>query len=517
MKFLLKKEMSNKMQTAVNMFASMLTYFISLLISFFLSPFIVENIGVDANGFIGLANNFISYASLITVALNALASRFITINIYKKNYIGASKYFSSVFYSNVFLSVILAVVGLIVVTFLNSFIEVSDSLLLDVQVLFSLLFADCIVSTISSVFNVATFARNKLYLNSFRLIESNIIRVLSIVILFKCFEPHLFYVGIASLIQVVYCFIVNIIYTKKLLPEIKLSRRNFNFKMVRELIAGGIWSLINRLGQILLDGLDLLITNVFINAISMGLLSLSKTIPGVINGIVSAVVSIFSPNYTALYACGKTEELIKSIKQSMKIMGVVANIPVIILVVCGKEFYKLWQPTVDAEILYRLSLLGCACIIFSGGINCIYNIFTLVNKLRANAIVVIVAGLLSIFTVYILLKTTSLGVYAVAGVSTVFSILRNLIFTAPYGAKCLGLKWYTFYPDIIKPVIYVLLTCAFCFVIVSNIDANNWILLIIKGCISVVIALLIGYFIILNKDERKTIKKVVTSRLKISR
>ena len=77
------------------MVASMITYVVSMLVSFFLSPYIVENIGVEANGFIGLANNFISYASLITIALNALASRFITINIYRNNYENANKYFSS--------------------------------------------------------------------------------------------------------------------------------------------------------------------------------------------------------------------------------------------------------------------------------------------------------------------------------------------------------------------------------------------------------------------------------------
>lgn len=249
----------------------------------------------------------------------------------------------------------------------------------------------------------------------------------------------------------------------------------------------------------------------------MGILSVSKTIPSAINGIVSSVVSIFSPNYTILYAQGKKDELLKSVKQSMKIMGVITNIPIIILAVCGKEFYRLWQPTVDADMLYRLSLLGCACIIFSGGINCIYNIFTVVNKLRANSIVVIIAGLLSALIVYILLNTTSLGVYAVAGVSTTISILRNLVFTAPYGAKCLGLKWYTFYPDIIKPVLYVIMTCAFCFVTISNFNADNWILLVVKGCVTVVLALLIGYFIVLGKNERKIIKNVIISKLKKDR
>lgn len=509
----LKKEMSKNMQMAVNMFASALTYAVSLLVSFFLSPYIVKNIGVDANGFIGLANNFISYASLITVALNTLASRFITINIYQGNYKNANKYFSSVFFSNVFLSAILAIIGSVVVAFLNRFIDVSNELLPDVRLLFALLFINCIIGTISSVYSVATFARNKLYLNSMRTIEANVLRVLCIVSLFSLLDPHLYYIGISSILQSLYCFAINIFYTKRLLPEIKLSIKNFSFKMVKDLLSGGIWNLVNRLGQLLLDGLDLLITNIFINATSMGILSLSKTIPSTVNGIIGTIVSIFSPNFTILYAQGKMKELLHNIKQSMKIMGVLTNIPVIILIICGHEFYSLWQPTVDSEILYKLSLLGCMCIIISGGINCIYDIFTVLNKLRANSIVVIISGLVSTLIVYIMLKTTDLGVYAVAGVSSAVSIIRNLVFTAPYGAKCLNQKWYTFYPDIVRPVIYVILTCLVCRFTVSYFVADTWFLLVIKGCFTVAISVIIGYFIVLGKNDRNLIKNVVKSKL----
>ena len=513
----MKKEMSGKMQTAVNMFASMLTYVITMLISFFLSPYIVKNIGVDANGFIGLANNFINYASLITIALNALAGRFITISIYQNNYKAANKYFSSVFFSNAFLSLIIAIIGTVIVTFLNSFIDVSDQLLPDVRLLFALLFINCIISTMDSVFSVATFARNKLYLNSLRSIESNIMRVIAIVSLFSFFTPKLFYVAIASVLAASYCLIVNIFYTKKLLPEIKLSHRNFDFKMVKELVAGGIWSLVNRLGQILLDGLDLLITNVFINSVSMGVLSISKTIPTAINGIVGNIVSIFSPNFTILYAQKKNDELLKNIKQSMKIMGVITNIPVIVLIICGKDFYALWQPTVDASVLYKLSLLSCGCIIISGGINCLYDIFAVVNKLRANSLVVIFTGCLNALIVFILLKTTDLGVYAVAGVSTTISIFRNLLFTVPYGAKCLNLKWYTFYPDVVRPLLYVLSTVGVCFLTVSKFAAGSWILLVVKGIMTVSVSFLIGYFVVLSKNERTVIKRIVKSKIRKNR
>lgn len=57
-------------------------------ISFLLTPYIIDTVGKEAYGFVGIANNFVSYAKLITLALNALAMRFITIKIHENNIVG---------------------------------------------------------------------------------------------------------------------------------------------------------------------------------------------------------------------------------------------------------------------------------------------------------------------------------------------------------------------------------------------------------------------------------------------
>ena len=93
-----------KNHLVLNMSANIITFVINTAISFFLSPFIVRNVGVDAYGFIGLANNFISYATLITVAINSLSGRFVTVKIYENDMESANKYFSSVFIANTILA-----------------------------------------------------------------------------------------------------------------------------------------------------------------------------------------------------------------------------------------------------------------------------------------------------------------------------------------------------------------------------------------------------------------------------
>lgn len=71
--------MKNKRATLINIFAALITLGVQMFISFWLSPFVVGKLGEEAYGFINLANNFVSYASLVSVAINSMACRYISV------------------------------------------------------------------------------------------------------------------------------------------------------------------------------------------------------------------------------------------------------------------------------------------------------------------------------------------------------------------------------------------------------------------------------------------------------
>ena len=502
---------SNK-RLALNLGASFISYLVTFGISFFLSPYIVEKVGVEAYGFVGLANNFVSYAALAAIALNALAGRFITIKIYENDYEGANRYFSSVLISNAAISGVILLVLSVIWMVLEHLINIPPNIFWDVKILFAAVFIECVISTFGSVFSVATFATNKLHLDSLRTIEASVARAVILAVLFFFFSPNVCYLGITALMMTVYCVLYNVHYTRKLLPFIHISAKKFDFGAVKTLLVSGVWSLITRLGSLLNDGLDLLITNIFIDSVQMGVLSLAKTVPSLIQSIIGTMVQVFSPNFTILYAQNKQDELVKSLRQSMKIMGIIANIPIIILIVCGKRFFALWQPTQDAETLYILSLLTCAGFILNGGINCVFNIFVVVNKMKVNSLSVVVSGVINVVVVLALLNFTDWGIYAVAGVSTIITILRNLTIIIPYSAKCLGMKWNAFYADAFRPVLFTLVSSAVGMLLIKAIPYGGWFGFLMCAALTGSVSSVIGLFIILNKSDRailaeKTIRR----------
>lgn len=326
-KLMKKIDSSTKYQLFINLFCQIFLVVTNMAISFFLVPFILEKLGADAYGFVGLANDFISYAQLVTIALNSMASRFITIDLCQKKYDSANKMFNSVLIGNAIISLVLLIPMVIIIAFLPNIISVPGELLHSVRVLWIILFINFIITIITSVFGVSTYATNKLYLSSLRQIESQAIRSLILVVTFVFLPTRLWYVGLATLSATLVVSLYNYKYVKKLLPEIEFDKKYFDRKSIFVLIASGIWNTITKLAGLLSSGLDLLLTNTFINSTLMGILSIAKTLPNVILSFFGSLASVFSPQLTISYANGDYDEIKEQLIFSMKLVGMFACVP----------------------------------------------------------------------------------------------------------------------------------------------------------------------------------------------
>lgn len=499
--------MNRNKQLEINIGAQILSFVVSIGISFLLTPFIVNNVSSVAYGFVGLSNNFVSYAELVTIALNSMAGRFITIKIHQDDKIGANKYFTSIVFANIVLAFIVGIFSVVLVLFLDKFVNVPAEILTDVKFLFALMFLNFIISIISGIFGVAVFATNKLYLSSIRNITAQIIRVVILVIAYTVFKPAIWYLGLATCISTIYNLMWNIRYTKILLPDIEVNREYFDFHSIIEIISSGIWNTITKLSQILSSGLDLLIANLLINSTMMGVLSIAKTVPTAITGLIGTVASVFSPSMTIAYAKNDKNELVNQINQAMKIMTIFTVIPNVILVCFGKEFYRLWIPNENINLIYTLSVLSVFNSVVSGVINPLYNVFTITNKVKMNSIVMILYGIISTATTFAVLKFSDLGVYAIAGVSTVYALILPFVFHIPYAAKCLDLKWYSFYRVALNSIFSFALLSILGITINKIISVDSWISLIVISGIFSILALVLLFFIFLNNSERILLMK----------
>ena len=189
--------MNEKKRLMINLTAQMLAFAVNMGVSFIVTP-IIDDISTELTGFVTLANNFITIAQIVVSALNTMASRFITIHIHKKNEEQANEYFSSVFFGNLMMAGIFLIPMLTLIVFVNKIFPVPQAYIGDVRLLWVFLFANFFVSIIGSVFSTATYCKNRLDLNSVRVIHAEIIRVVFLVTAYRFFPKYVWYIGAAS-------------------------------------------------------------------------------------------------------------------------------------------------------------------------------------------------------------------------------------------------------------------------------------------------------------------------------
>lgn len=495
----------NKKRLGITMIASAVSFIINSMIGFLLTPYVVNNVGAEAYGFVSLANNFTNYAQILTIALNSMAGRFITIAYTRGEKEKAKRYFTSVLYANIVIAVVLLVPCVFVVLRVDVLVNVSRSILRDIQILFALIFGAFLIALVGTTFSNATFMSNRKDLEAKRNIEAYLIKALLLVLLFFFLKPNVIYIGIASLAMTLYTVLMNVRYTRLLTPEICIKKEYFDIQKIKELLSAGVWNSLSRIGSILSDGLDLLITNLMIGASLMGTLSIAKTIPAVISTFIGTMGGIFVPGYTIDFAKNDYNALKRSINKSILILGVISNVCLSVLIVIGVPFFELWVPNENADVLHVLSLLTVMGLSLNGPIQCVWNIFTVTNKVKVNSIVSTSVSFLNIVIVFILLKTTDLGVYAVAGVSSTTMIMESILFSVPYAARCIGFKKRTFYYPMVKNILALVISSFLGGIIESRIVLNNWISLCEYGIFVCIISLFVSISIMTTVSEKKAI------------
>lgn len=498
---------------AISLLANIIAFAVNMGINFFLTPYIVNHVGSEAYGFVSLANNFTSYALILTIALNSMTGRFMTIEYERHRINEVQRYFSSALFANICMCGGLLIPSIVCIFFLDLILNISPEILNDIKILFGFVFASFFVTLINTTYSTSLFITNRKDVEARRNIESYLLKAAILVWLYIVFKPKVYYVGVALLLTALYSLYANIYFTKKYLPDIKPKRNLISKEKISILVTSGIWNSLTKLSNVLTDGLDLLITNLFISSTMMGVLSIAKIIPSVITTLIGTIASVFVPNYTIAYAHGDKKEFITKIRQSMVISSVISNVCLTVVISLGTDFFALWVPGQDKNLLYKLSILTIAGMSINGGIQCVYNIFAVVNKIKINALVNLVSDLGIVGVVFICLKTTNLGVYAIAGVSSFVIICRSLFFSIPYAAHCSEIQMCFFYKQVIINLFALILSISVAIICRNFFYIESWIQLVIFGTFVCVVTFIISTIVVTNRNEKNLIIKKIKRRI----
>ena len=492
-------------QFSINFITQILSFTINLAISFLLTPYVLKHIGKDVYGFVNLANNFTGYITVFTVALNGMLSRYVTISYAKNDYDSVSRYMSSVLLTNVGIMLIILPISLVFIINLNKFINLPSSASQDIKILFLFIFLSFCMNLPGGCFYSCTYAVNRLDKANISTLLSSALRIGILLVMLLNLTPHVWYVGFATIMSTGYLIIAYKYYQKKYMPEVRIAFKYFDWKTVKELVGIGIWNSISHLSQLLLTGLDLVIANVMVNVLSMNLLSYAKMIPSQLISLLAAISGIFAPVMTIAYGKGNKKEFINEINFAIKCSGFLCSVPIIGLVVFGETFFSLWLNSLSVEEIHTIAILSILTIlpqIFSVYIYPLYAVNTITTKIKLPVIVTIGYGILNVIIVYWLLCVTNFGIYVVAGVSSILSVLYVFFFVPNYAAYTIDISRLTFYKPLFRGLV-----CNMVLIVIFNIfhliyPIKNWLSFFSICIIAAGVGYLSTFFILFNRQER---------------
>ena len=501
----MSKKLGNNARTAINIISSFGTTAFGLLISFFLSPYIVRTIGVEANGFVSLAGNFIAYATLVVMALNNMAGRFITIAYVQRDYKRAKLYYNSVFWGNLVIVAVLLIPSVILISNLERVILIPEHLQNDVKILFALVFLAFFLRTGAPNWDCGPLVTNQLHRTYLPGTFTTLLRCVLILVMYWCLPPRVWYSSFIGVVTTLIALGISAYNTHVLTPELKVHFRRpvWSVHAIRELVGSGIWSAIANAGNMLFSGLDLIICNLILGPATMGVLSLSKTIPAILVEFAESMRGAFGPEMTILYAKGDMKELVRIVRRDIKVTMVVISALTGGIIIMSDAFYHLWLPTQDAGLLQMLTVLAILRYVTESGLSILENVFPTTNTVRYNAVGLLISGAVSIIATLLLVVLTDYDLYVIAGTSSVVFIIRFLTFILPASSRFLGLKWSTFYPQVLQSVLSCAVVVMVGYVIRRFVSVDSWIVFFLVCGITAVIGLCVNMVIILNREERQ--------------
>ena len=230
---------STRVASAFNVASAIVALGVQMAVSFFLSSYLVATVGEAANGFTQLANNFVSYASLVTLAFNSMGSRFISASWHRGHKDDAMAYYSTLIVCNAILCLLFLPAAVAVVANLGSIVDMGNANPVDVTLLFAFVFANFGANLFVSLFCSAMFVVNKVYIQNAVNLCRQILNAVLLVFLFTFFETRVCYVSLVALVLTVLSAPVCFAFKRRLAPELKFDRKAFSGRFVRALTSHG--------------------------------------------------------------------------------------------------------------------------------------------------------------------------------------------------------------------------------------------------------------------------------------
>ncbi|AKB76274.1 hypothetical protein MSLAZ_3013 [Methanosarcina lacustris Z-7289] len=469
-------------QVPKNLLANVLYFIINVVIGLFLVPFFIDSLGVASYALVPLATSITSYVNLVVQSLNTSVSRYLTIDLQKKEFEKANLTFNTALFGTLGIILLMLPFVILISYYAPSFFEIPTNQENAARILFLGVISSFLLRAWGSNFGVSLFAYNRLDLQNLINAVNILVQVGLIVLLFRFYSPSLVYIGLAYLIGAAVAFILTIVFSRKINPHLKVNIKDFRRSKVNEITEMGGWVIINQIGSLLFLQIDLIVVNKLFGAVAGGEYSVVLTWSMMLRTVAGMLVGVLTPVILTYYAKGKIDELINISKSTVKFTGLAMALPIGYICGFAPQLLTLWVGPEFAK-LSLLMILMLSHLVINLPVMLLFAINVAYNKVRIPGIVTFVMGIGNILLAVIIPYLTGWNYYGVALAGAIMLTLKNAFFTTWYATKVLGISKTTFMNSMIPGVVAMIITGVVTSLIANYFQMSSIISLLICGII----------------------------------
>jgi O-antigen/teichoic acid export membrane protein len=497
-----------------NIFSNWAGLIVAIVVSFFLAPFVVHNLGNELYGVWTIINQFTGYMYLLDFGVRDSVIKYTSQSRAEKNNKELEKILTASLLIYIYISILTVLISVILAfLFSDIFSNIDSSISVDASI--AVLLAGVSIGQFF-IFNV--FAGVLMGLQ--RYVIFNVISILTILIkatLFVILLRNGYTIVAMAATQLVLGLVGGIfilVYAKKM-AHIHDFKFKFSFKMdydfrekLRKVANYSTYALINNLGQKIVFLTDAIVIGIFLPVASVTFYAIAGTLIDYLRKLVSVTAQVLMPLVAHYSALDDSRKIIKTVVDGSKLTLFVSFPIALVFIVLGGKFIMLWMGEEYQDLSGQVLMILAITQIFSAPHQTLSSVLYGLEKHKMLAYFRVGEAISNLLLSIILLQYY--GIIGVAFGTAIPHILLTAVILPIYTTKVVGMGLIRYYTEgYVRPFLAAIPFLVVVTVIDNSVEIGNLGVFFFLVGIASFIYLLSSYLIIFSASERKLLNKEI--------
>lgn len=496
-------------RTIHNAFFSSLSWFLPILLSFLLTPYIVHELGNEAYGILALVWSVVGYFALLDLGMENAVVKYVA----EHNGRGEIDETNRVVGVALLVFIVVGVVGGLVILALasplsTSWLKVPPALERPAYLAFCLAGAGFLFTMVVRLFTAIPNGLNRYDITSLVNVAMGALTTLGTALLLYLERGLVEVVALNTLLPVATIFLYRII-IKRVFPEIRVSPSK-GFSTFKRILHFGMYNMMSRIAYIVVHQVDRLVIGALLGVGLVTYYVVPFTIVGRITALTNRIAVVIFPAVSELHGQADSTKIADLYLTSSRIIFVVGSALCIPLLVFGPRLLSLWMGADFGEVAGNVMVLTT----LGTYINIFTNVPTFVadglGRPRVSGIAAVSTAI--IFLVLLFPMANGFGITGVAASYLLSSAVVMPVFVTYVNRHLVGLRIRDLLlTSYFRPGLTCLLALGLAMAVPQGRIHTVWTLLGVIGCCALAFFLLAIPTGALDRREREALFAYVTS------